>query len=366
MSADGSSNAVLAARLKLTMQTIGKWQRRFVNKPTRRSAGRTANPYVTSLLPGIALTCVLTAVAYSHDEHTFKRTLSPSGSIGGFEARFIDVKGVRTRYYEVGKGEIVFLIHGSIPAGTSSANTWVPVFAPLSRRMRVIAPDRLGHGMTANPRGLTTIQAEIEHLYNLIQIIRPDRLHIIGQGIGAYIAVRFAMEHPKLIKTLVIVDTAALSPLSGESQKQLASASTEKDVQEQFRASVESLSFSKDHVTDEFVEAAMHMAGLPSGRKTEERMKRGGAASFEDSLERQQSETLQWIKEGKLQTPTLLYWAKNDPAAIMTVGVALFEMIAEKNARTRMLIANNVGHFHYRERPEEFSRSVINFLSGWN
>src|SRR5262245_60597689 len=30
--ADGSSNTVVAARLKLTMQTVGKWRRRFVNR----------------------------------------------------------------------------------------------------------------------------------------------------------------------------------------------------------------------------------------------------------------------------------------------------------------------------------------------
>src|ERR1051325_8122809 len=30
--ADGSSNPVVAARLKLTMQTVGKWRSRFVNK----------------------------------------------------------------------------------------------------------------------------------------------------------------------------------------------------------------------------------------------------------------------------------------------------------------------------------------------
>src|SRR4029434_2571910 len=30
--ADGSSNTVVAARLKLTMQTVGKWRSRFVNK----------------------------------------------------------------------------------------------------------------------------------------------------------------------------------------------------------------------------------------------------------------------------------------------------------------------------------------------
>src|SRR5262249_61585597 len=72
-----------------------------------------------------------------------------------------------------------------------------------------------------------------------------------------------------------------------------------------------------------------------------------------------------WTKKEKLQAPTLLYWGKNDPSAILAVGLALFDMIAEKNPRARMLIVNNAGHFHYREHPEEFARNVINFATAW-
>ncbi len=77
---------------------------------------------------------------------------SPS-SIGGHQAKFVDVNGVRTRYYDVGSGEPILLIHGARPSGTSSANTWVPILTGLSKRFRVLAPDRLGHGMTENPKG---------------------------------------------------------------------------------------------------------------------------------------------------------------------------------------------------------------------
>ena len=42
----------------------------------------------------------------------------------------------------------------------------------------------------------------------------------------------------------------------------------------------------------------------------------------------------------------------------------LGETPAEQGS-ARMLIANNVGHFHYREQPEEFSRNVMNFEAGW-
>ena len=95
---------------------------------------------------------------------------SPS-SIGGHQARFVDVNGARTRYYDVGSGEPILLIHGARPSGTSSANTWVPILTGLSKRFRVLAPDRLGHGMTENPKGDYSVTAEMEHLYHFIKVM---------------------------------------------------------------------------------------------------------------------------------------------------------------------------------------------------
>src|SRR5262245_18537084 len=77
------------------------------------------------------------------------------GSVGGQRAHFITVNGGRTRYYEAGTGaDVVLLIHGARPGCTSSANTWTPVIAGLAQRYRVLAPDRLGHGMSENPTGI--------------------------------------------------------------------------------------------------------------------------------------------------------------------------------------------------------------------
>ena len=90
---------------------------------------------------------------------------APDGSIGGQKAQFITIDGARTRYYEAGtSADVVLLIHGARPGGTSSANTWTPIIAGLAERYRVLAPDRLGHGMSENPTGIYTATAEMEHI----------------------------------------------------------------------------------------------------------------------------------------------------------------------------------------------------------
>ena len=300
--------------------------------------------------------------------------VSQSGSIGGYEAKFIDVNGARTRYYDVGSGEVILLVHGARPSGTSSANTWVPIFNGLSKRFRVLAPDRLGNGMTENPKGDYNVTAEVEHLYGFLKALGVERFHVMGQSTGAYHAARITLEHPEMVKTMVLCDSATLSPPIGNVEERRAAiglgtgagATRPGDtLKEQMRFSQSALSKNKEHITDEFLDAAVFMASQPSGKKTDATLRGEAAKRYEAVIAKGAEEMRGWIKQGRLQTPTLLYWGKNDPSAILAVGLALFDMISEKNSRTRMLIVNNAGHFHYREHPEEFDRNVINFITAW-
>jgi 2-hydroxy-6-oxonona-2,4-dienedioate hydrolase len=300
---------------------------------------------------------------------------SESGSIGGHVAKFVSVDGARTRYYDVGSGDVLVLIHGARPSGSSSTNTWAPILSGLSKRFRVIAPDQLGHGMTENPRGEYSVTAEMEHLYNFLKVLGVDKFHVMGQSTGAYHAARMALEHPERVRTLVLCDSATLSPPIGNVEERRAAIGLSTGVgprtakamslQEQIRFSHGQLSKNKEHITEEFLNAAVYMASLPAGKKTDAAMLTDAAKRYEQIISKGAEEMRGWIKQGKLQAPTLLYWGKNDPSAIPAVGLALFDMIAEKNLRARMLIVNDAGHFHYREHPEEFSRNVINFVTAW-
>lgn len=297
---------------------------------------------------------------------------APDASVGGQKAQFTTIGGARTRFYEAGSGaDVVLLIHGARPGGTSSANTWTPVIAGLAERYRVLAPDRQGHGMSENPSGIYTATGEQEHLYAFLKAKNVTRLHVIGQSTGAWHAARLALEKPDMVRSLIIVDSATLSPPIGNLAErrakiglgQGAGAQREGSIEDGFRHNMEALSHNKQHVTEEFVAAAAFMARAPSGMKTDAAMKGEEAKHYEANIQQGAREMREWIAVGRLQTPTLLYWGKNDPSAIVEVGLKLFDMIAEKNKRAQMLIANDRGHFHYREHPAEFVRTVTGFMA---
>lgn len=63
--------------------------------------------------------------------------------------------------------------------------------------------------------------------------------------------------------------------------------------------------------------------------------------------------------------PVLLYWGSSDLSAMLHRGLALYDILAVRNARVRMRILNQGGHFFWREHPEEFAETVTGFIEYW-
>ena len=94
------------------------------------------------------------------------------GAVAGLKPKLGDVNGIRTRYYEMGQGEPMLLIHGGGWAGSSNTNNFSTVIPLLSKKYHVYAPDRLGHGLTDNPKSDKDYnqQGEVDFLYQFIQV----------------------------------------------------------------------------------------------------------------------------------------------------------------------------------------------------
>ena len=94
------------------------------------------------------------------------------------EEKFIDVNGIRTRYFDKGQGDTILLLHGSFfgePFSSDCAANWSENFEGLSEFARVIAVDRLGQGHTDNPKRVEdyTMKAVGEHVRDFISDASP-------------------------------------------------------------------------------------------------------------------------------------------------------------------------------------------------
>ena len=127
-------------------------------------------------------------------------------------AQFLNLGGVRTRYFDKGHGDPLILIHGGSYGFYATSMDWNTVFDNLSQSFRVIAFDKLGQGYTDNPKNDKEyrIASTYHHTNDLVNALNLKNIHIVGHSRGAYPAARLAMERPELVKSLIIVDSGTM------------------------------------------------------------------------------------------------------------------------------------------------------------
>jgi pimeloyl-ACP methyl ester carboxylesterase len=124
------------------------------------------------------------------------------------ELTYLDLHGDRIAYRDTGQGAALLLIHGM--AGSSA--TWDAVIPQLAKKYRVIAPDLLGHGESAKPRGDYSLGAFAACLRDLLNELGVQRATVIGQSLGGGIAMQFAYQHRDYCERLVLIGSGGLGP----------------------------------------------------------------------------------------------------------------------------------------------------------
>jgi pimeloyl-ACP methyl ester carboxylesterase len=118
----------------------------------------------------------------------------------------IELHGHPVTYHRMGKGPAVLLVHGI----TSSSRTWRTVMPALAEHHTVIAPDLLGHGRSAKPRGDYSLGAYASGLRDLLVALEIPRASVVGHSLGGGVAMQFAYQFPERVERLVLVDSGGL------------------------------------------------------------------------------------------------------------------------------------------------------------
>jgi 2-hydroxy-6-oxonona-2,4-dienedioate hydrolase len=281
------------------------------------------------------------------------------------EEKFVNVNGIRTRYFDEGQGETILLLHGSFFGESFSSDcaaNWSENFEGLAKHNRVIAMDRLGQGYTDNPKRIEdyTMKAVGEHVRDFIHAIKLPRLHIVGHSRGGYVACRATLDFPDLIKTCTIIDSGTLAPGTTPMHEIMAGAPKPNLTEESQRWVLRRYSFGHDHITDAWVGALAAVAAAPKYKEAAVLVEKSDYAA---DLQREKVQTFDLIKSRGMGKPILVIWSLNDPTASFERGQLLFKAIAEKEPRAEMHVFNKSGHFVYREYPNEFNALLRSWVS---
>jgi pimeloyl-ACP methyl ester carboxylesterase len=123
-----------------------------------------------------------------------------------FEQHEMTLHGQRVSYRTAGSGPALLLLHGI----ANSSETWARVAPLLSERFTVIAPDLLGHGRSATPRGDYSLGAHASGARDVATALGHERVTVAGHSLGGGIAMQFAYQFPERTERLVLVSSGGL------------------------------------------------------------------------------------------------------------------------------------------------------------
>jgi pimeloyl-ACP methyl ester carboxylesterase len=125
---------------------------------------------------------------------------------GTFEAHEVDLHGHRAVYRTAGSGPTIVLIHGMI----NSSKHWEAVATRLAGSYRVIAPDLIGHGDSATPRGDYSLGAHAASIRDLMTTIGVESATIVGHSLGGGVAMQFFYQFPQRTERLALISSGGL------------------------------------------------------------------------------------------------------------------------------------------------------------
>ncbi|HLM86170.1 MAG TPA: alpha/beta fold hydrolase [Solirubrobacteraceae bacterium] len=109
-------------------------------------------------------------------------------------------------YRIAGSGPPVVLIHGML----NSSSHWQAVALDLASDHTVIAPDLIGHGDSAAPRGDYSLGAHAASIRDLLTAIGIERASIVGHSLGGGVAMQFFYQFPQRVERLVLISSGGL------------------------------------------------------------------------------------------------------------------------------------------------------------
>jgi len=123
----------------------------------------------------------------------------------GMRETTIDVAGTKLRTLEAGEGPTVLFLHGA--AGAS----WSPLLAHLCAQCRVIAPEHPGFGRMQLPEWMMSVGDVAFFYLDVLQALNLREVHLVGHGLGGWIAAEIAIRSTARLRTLTLMAPAGVA-----------------------------------------------------------------------------------------------------------------------------------------------------------
>jgi pimeloyl-ACP methyl ester carboxylesterase len=290
---------------------------------------------------------------------TFQRPSSwgdPGEPLGPYEE--VRLHGHTVGFQAAGDGPLLVLLHGI----TSTSESWRYVMPALTERYTVVAPDMIGHGRSAKPRGDYSLGAYAAGVRDLLAVLGFERGTVVGHSLGGGIAMQLAYLFPEYVERLALISSGGLG----------------KEVHPLLRAStlpgsewvLPMLASERSVQAGEAVRSVAARLGIEAGPDVAE-FARGFASLVHQGARDAFLETMRSVigpdgqKVSALdrlyladQMPFLLIWGDSDPVIPVEHGRRAHEHVAH----SRYVELEGSGHWPMLDAPERIIEELSDFI----
>jgi pimeloyl-ACP methyl ester carboxylesterase len=250
----------------------------------------------------------------------------------------------RIAYYIQGKGTNLVLLH----AAGHDHKDFDAILPELIKRYRVISIDWPGHG-----NSIWTNEKEISAtafpalLKKFLEGKEIKNSIILGNSVGGYSALQLAIDNPKLVKALILVDTGGMNDLDLFSKAFI----TLKSYRWFTYFIWNKFPSYYMKVENEYTQLILHRIQKLKENKLAIQTNSSIWKSFLD-----ENYNLRGLVS-KIKQPTLIIWGSKDPVIHPRFGIELQDLIKNSELKTM-----EVGHLPFAENPDEFMNLLTDFL----
>lgn len=272
--------------------------------------------------------------------------------------RTVPVDGLDLAFHDVGSGPPVVFLHGSGPGVTGWANFGANLPA-LTPALRCLVVDQPGFGGSARPERYAKnyLRHSAEALLGLLDALGLEKVALVGNSMGADVAVRFTLDHPSRVSRLLLngpggTGATILGPSPSEGIARLMEFNAD-PTRERMAAWVRTMLFDQRRATDELIDQRMAAASAPGAVQNLQDV----YTTFYDPA---MAEPVPLFGEvHQIRQPVLMLWGRDDRVA--PVENALFP--ARRMSKCDLRLYSRCGHWVQVERKDDFERAALEFLS---
>jgi pimeloyl-ACP methyl ester carboxylesterase len=257
------------------------------------------------------------------------------------------VLGFKLHYREAGSGPTVVLLHGLGGDGSR----WAPNIVPLAKSFHVIALDQIGFGQSDKPLANYHTGMLSEFLARFLATVGVSKASLVGNSMGAGVALYTAVHYPQLVERIVLADgggfrrpNAQPAAARNEHVREIQNGVTTEETREFIKIMFHNKNLVTDRIVEDNLQLRLHSAYAIG------KIQESGAAGRGSLSE----EEVHGVK-----APTLILWGKYDELA----DPAGADRLANTIPGSRKIMIDDCGHMPQLEKSAEFNRIVMEFLT---